>query len=325
MIDRDNKKWKDHLLHSSIPLEFEVVKYLNSKGAIADFEYSYLKNDENRTIKEFSYDIDASYVFGNNYVDLMIECKYRHRSTDWVFVPESYGGPSEIYPNAFLHPNDHFYRGLKFQYGGLFPKEFGPLCSKGIEIATTGDNSKSINQAIAQLSYAFSEKFIDGMIHQVDNLLGGEVIFYHIPIITTTANLYRLRADIGISAIEKADDIRSVADSYDCLVLRNRIGVELRNHNQAVFQKFQNSYPADVLKQKLNSFNESLDFVFSVIANEYCPQVIIVLRHTSDCRSLDSLFNYLKDIFAPSNELKEAIQKQRTEIEQMSLKFSAKE
>ncbi|MBI5573834.1 MAG: hypothetical protein HY919_04695 [Elusimicrobia bacterium] len=115
--------WKEYLLKSSIPLEFEVKKFLDSKGCISDFEYSYLRTNENNASKEFSYDIDASYICDEHFVELMIECKYRHQSTKWVFIPEKYVVLHEVYPNSFMHPNDHFCKKNKFLYSNSFPIE----------------------------------------------------------------------------------------------------------------------------------------------------------------------------------------------------------
>ena len=231
-----SNKWKDHLLKSSIPLEYEVKKFLDSKGCVTDFEYSYIKDDENRIPTEFSYDIDASYIKSPHFIDLMIECKYRHRGTHWVFIPEEYGGPDEIYQNAFMHPNDHFCK-YKFPFSGLFPIEFAPLCSKGIEITSKDFNPKSINQAIAQLSYAFPERIADGMLHQIEELSLSGFVFYHIPIIVTTANLFRLRSDVDIRTIEKATDLSEIADEHNSLVIKNKIGIQLRHHNQRVLKQ----------------------------------------------------------------------------------------
>jgi hypothetical protein len=324
-MDNEHKKiWKDHLLKSSLPLEYDVLKYLEQKGAIADFEYSYLKADENKTIKEFSYDIDASYIFPPHYVDLMIECKYRHQSTNWVFIPEDYGGPYEVYQNSFLHASDHFTKKLKFLYDGSFPFEYAPLCSRGIEIGSTGDNSKTIIQASTQLAYAFAGKMVDGMLHQADQLLGGEVIFYHIPIIITTAKLFRLRSNVSIEAIEHSDSIEQVADQHDSLVLKYRTGLDLRNHSQHVFERFKESYGVAKLQEKLHSYNDDLDFVFSVIANTYCPRSILVLHHSGDNKSLSKLFDYIESVLKPSQEILDGVNKHKESMNQMALNLETK-
>ncbi len=307
--------WKDHFLKSGLPLEFEVKKFLDGQGCIGSFDYTYMKKDETSNLKEFSYDIDAAYIQGSHYVDLMIECKYRHRSTNWIFVPEEYGGPDEVYPNSFLHPNSHFSKS-KFPYTDSFPINLGKLCSKGVELTTNGPDPKTIHQATTQLSYAFAERIADGMVHQIDKLLGG-MIFYHIPIVVTTANLYRLRDNVDIRSIESASQIEEVADKEDCLIMKVPKSVHLRNHSLNVLTIALHRYKRNELQKVLSSFNKDLDFVLSVVAQEYCPQAMVVLRHDSDCASLKKLFAYLKDTLAPSPELMAKIVAQQEDFQKM--------
>jgi len=201
--------WKEHLLKSGIPLEFEVKKYLESKGCISNFEYTYLRNNESQHPTEFSYDIDSSYIKGHHFVDLMIECKYRHESTKWVFLPEEYGGPDEIGFTDFMHKNSHFST-AKRVYDN-HPLAFAPLCSKGIELTSDGPNPKTITQAVTQLSYAMADRIVNGMHHQIDVVLGehfGGTDFYNIPIVITTATLYRLNEESGVQSIKDASNMR---------------------------------------------------------------------------------------------------------------------
>ena len=46
-------KWKDFLLKSGLPLEYEVKELLDKRKCISSFEYSYLRSDENKIINEF--------------------------------------------------------------------------------------------------------------------------------------------------------------------------------------------------------------------------------------------------------------------------------
>ena len=168
-------KWKDFLLKSGLPLENDVFRYLREKGAVPSFEYSYLRNDERQNEKQFSYDLDASYFRRGYGCGLMIECKYRHDSTTWVFTPDEYGGPEEIYETSFVHPFDRFVS-RKFPFSGIPVAKFAPLCSKGIEITSSGSNEKTITQGISQLSYAFAEQVVHAVSHQVNNLIEENMI-----------------------------------------------------------------------------------------------------------------------------------------------------
>ena len=52
-------KWKDCLLSSSLPFEFEIAKLLASAGFFISADYTYSRTDAGVT-KDFSVDIEAS-------------------------------------------------------------------------------------------------------------------------------------------------------------------------------------------------------------------------------------------------------------------------
>lgn len=188
--------WKDFLLKSGLPLEFEVMRYLENKKCIGGYEQSYIRESESNLEKEFSYDIDTSYIKDTHYVDLMVECKYRHESTKWVFTPESYNSYSDIQFASFLHPNDYFIKKERRDFVREFPIELAPLASKGIEITSSGQNPKTIDQAFAQLSYGMMAHIISAIQTQLLNRSQNDLgitTFYTVPIVVTTAKLFRMK------------------------------------------------------------------------------------------------------------------------------------
>lgn len=60
MQETENKNkestYKKALLKSGLPFEYEVCNYLRKNVFIVDFEYPYIKEDENGIQKEFLYD-----------------------------------------------------------------------------------------------------------------------------------------------------------------------------------------------------------------------------------------------------------------------------
>lgn len=306
------KSWKDVLLGSGLPLEYEIKRYLEDKGCIVDFEYSYLRANEANIERQFSYDIDAAYIKDDHFVTFMIECKYRHPSVRWIFAPESYGGSHELDSNAFMHPMDHFIPN-KFPYSGSFPRHLGPACSKGIELTPHGDNDKSINQALMQLSYAFAPKIADAIEHQVHQLLVTDVMFYHVPVIATTADIFRLRESATIGDIKAASALEDVATPESCLVLNYSSGIELRRYNANILASMRQSLGETVLLGSLNTFTDDLDHLFSVIAHHYSPRAIVVIK--ADQTSFDSLFAYIDELLFPSEQLSNEIKAQREAAE----------
>jgi hypothetical protein len=316
----NSKKLKVFLLKSSIPLEYEVKQLLDKYGCISSYEFTYLRHDENEVINEFSYDIDASYIKERHFFELMIECKYRELSTNWIFIPENYGGEDEIEPYSFIHPNDHFTQENKFL--SLDYEPLAPLCGKGIEINSNGQNPKTITQAINQLSYAMANKVVSGMEHQIEKLLTtSEIIFYNIPIIVTTANLYRLNKNVTIKEIKESDDISSILTKEDCLILKIPTGKHLENYNLQEFMQFIRKYGQDELNKKLKSFNEDIRFVCSVISQHYCPSAIAIVQFTESNQGFKKLFDFLNEIVEPTEKTIKRQRKRQKRFEEMTKTF----
>lgn len=311
------KTWKDHLLRSGLPLENDVKNMLTERGCVGSYEYSYLKEDENVVEKEFSYDIDAAYIKGIHFFEFMIECKYRHESTKWIFTPSSYEGFRELHPNEFLHANDHFVS-HRFPFKWSFPINFGPACGKGVEITTNGDNDKTIAQAIHQLGYAFAEKMASAFEHAIFGLLGDEHIFYHLPIIVTTADLWRLKEGATIAQIKKASDLSEIADQCDILIIDNTTGVQLEQFNNEVFTKFRERVGDKHLQKNLNTYTDDLDHFFSVISKHYCPSAFVVMKYDDQGVFIDKLFRYIHLLLNPDADLKEKLLKQARDEEKMT-------
>lgn len=316
------KSWKDYLLKSGLPLENDVKNYLDSKGCIASFEYSYLRRDESEIEKEFSYDIDASYIKEASFIDLMVECKYRHETTKWIFTPQAYGGTDEIDPNCFMHPSDHFVS-LKFPFKGLFPEQLAQLCSKGVEVTTSGDNEKTITQAISQLCYAFAPKIVNSIEHQIKKLLVDDYIFYHVPVIATTAELYRLKDDVDIDIIKSASNLEEISEKHNCLVLKHPIGTHLEKYNSEIFREYLSSIEETKLAEKLCSFTDDLSHLFSVLAAHYSPQAIVIVHYSKQDNGFDSLFEYIDRLIKPPVDLIRKLKKQEKRFEKIKKKWDS--
>lgn len=309
------KPWQQSLLSSGLPLESDILAYLESKkSCVAKFHYSYLKADELAIEREFSYDIDASYIRHRYFMDLMVECKYRHPGTRWVFAPGSYGGFGELDKNDFLHPFDHFVKPT-FPYSGRFPRELAPVCTKATELLPDGTNEKSVTQAVYQLAYALATKIESAVEHQVERLLVDDHIFFHIPIIATTAALHRLNDGVRIHDIRQAKELDEVATCEPCLILSYDIGAELYRHNMQVFAGLRRRLGDEKLKKSLSTFTKDLDHFFSVMARHYCPRAIVVLTVDANQTGFEKLFAYLDNIVSPSPDLLIELKTQEEEFQ----------
>jgi hypothetical protein len=321
-MEKNKSTWKDHLLKSGLPLEFEIKRFLDDKGCISNMERTYLRNNEAEVPTEFSYDIDSSYIKGDHFIDLMIECKYRHENVRWVFLPETYGSIDDINYTDFMHALDHF---NTHEYHHVdFPIAFGPLCSKGVELTSEGANPKTITQAIAQLSYAMADKVTNAVLHQTDAVLSTHfksTTFYSIPIIVTTAPLYRLRDDVDIQTIKVSEKLEDVATSEPFLILKAQPGSDLLKHNREIFSTFMIERGLEELTAKLKSFNSDPRFVFDNIARGDCPNSIVIIQHTPDNSGLIKFFEYINRVIKPDQEIFDLIKQRRDENKAFFEKF----
>ncbi len=297
-------KWKDYLLKSGLPLEYEVREILDARKCQTHFEQSYLRPDENNIINAFSYDIGSAYIPELNYFDMLIECKYRDPSTNWIFLPDYTTALGELTSTSFVHVNDHFTQEYKHPFRFNEIPSIAPVCSKGIEITTDGQNPKSISQAVAQLSYAMAETIVEGMTAQISAEKTGitEQIFYHIPIIVTTANLYRLKENINIDTIRKTDKLEDISTKEDYLILKTPNGKDLQRHSLNVFTEFINRYDKVTLNKLLKSYDKDISLICSAIARSFCPEGIFVIHHSKDSKGFEKLFELMDELAIPTEK-----------------------
>jgi len=302
-----NQKWKDYFLKSGVPLEFEIKKILDKNNCLTKYDESYLRENELNVETEFSYDINSVNIKDQNYFELMIECKYRDESTNWVFLPENIKWDKRsLALNSILHPNDYFTYENKFHFNPFEMPYLAQSCSKGIEITTHGQNPKSITQAVSQLSYAMSKKILDTIIHHLESNDGCEDnIHYHIPIIVTTANLYLLNDNMTIKSIKDCNDLNDVGTKQKHLIFNCNIGKDLEDYNKKVLSKILKRFDKDFLNRRIGSrhFN-NFDSFISAVSRILCPSNIYIVQHTEDSETFDDLFEILKEVSYPDKTIR---------------------
>jgi hypothetical protein len=314
------KPWQQALLSSGLPLENDLRAYLTSKGCIANFEYSYLKPDEHTVEREFSYDLDASYIKGHHFIDLMVECKYRYPGTRWIFTPDEYAGSGELYPNDFMHPFDHFIKG-KFRFSGSFPRQLAPVCSKAVELLPDGTNEKTIVQSLSQLAYAFAPKVTSAIEHQINRWLVDDHIFYNVPIVATTAQLFRMKDGVRIQNIRESKELEEIAVLSPCLVMNYTAGAELYRYNVDTFNALLARTDLKKLKAALHSHTKDLSHFFSVLANHYCPRAIVFVTVDEAQSGFEQLFAYIDELIKPSTGLLAELAAQERELADLVATF----
>jgi len=305
--------WKKHLLKSGLPFEYEVKECFYKYGCTIWDEYSYLKKDESNIEKEFSYDLDANKWNGGYSIDFMIECKYKTEPTKWFFTPDPYSYQNDLNQNSFFHPVDHFTENLflfnRMPFYKVIEEPLGPFCLKGVEIYHDKPVETNIFRAINQLSYAFIDKTISAF----DNQLDGEVkmfndtVFLKIPLIITNADLHLINENITTKEIENASSIEEISTEHDFLIFHNKIGEHLREFNLMKLAAFFSRIEKKRVDERINTFTKDINHFCNVIASNYSPESILIMKHDDKQDNYKKLFDYINFLTTKSAELDERI------------------
>jgi hypothetical protein len=314
-----NNKWKDYLLKSGLPLEFEVKKVLDKLGFWSKNEFSYFRENENNILTEFSYDIDSEILVADHCFELLIECKYRDESTNWLFLPEEYNDSTRgIGTTDFRNTNDFFY---PKEYSDLFKVlniiKVSPLCSKGIEICTTGQNPKTIDQAISQISYGIVDKVILAMEKQLKAEEEELFIYHHVPVIVTTANLLRLNKNVTIESIKAANEIHELSSNHDILLVEPTLSLDLKKYAYRKLSEFEAKYTSDYLNERLNPKFKKHGRDFAYYKDEIAsfPNGVVVMTHSQNGQSFKKLLNAFWEIAQPSKKVTDKIEKLFSDVD----------
>lgn len=304
-----DNNWKNHLLKSGLPFEYEVKECFVKNGCTVWDEYSYLKSDENNIEKEFSYDLDANTWQGGHSIDFMVECKYKTEPTKWFFTPDPYSYQQDLNKNSFFHPVDHFTENTflfnRMPFYNVIEDALGPFCLKGVEIFKNQSIEINISRAINQLSYAFIDKVISAFDGQMDKEVAmfNNSIFLQIPMIITNADLHLINQNITTKEIEKANSIEEISTQHDFLIFHNKIGEHLRDYNLNKLAGFFAGKEKELVDKKMNTFTKDLNHFVNVIATNYSPECILIMKHDEKHENYSKLFNYINFLTKKSPEL----------------------
>jgi len=278
------KGWKDHLLSSGVPLEYSVRRVFEELGIRQPEEFKYERKNADGVPQVFSVDIVSTGIDLQRrfWVESLVECKYRHDGTKWVFTPMEY--QHDIYRPRF--------RDLFVTLDQCCPdkkldptilndlRDYFPLCGKGIELLPEDTNPKSIEQAVKQLRYGVIAKTVDALIHQIDKLLGDFIpIFVFLPIIVTTAELWRLKTNTTIEEIRAAEEISNVADRHDFVVLMEDPDNLDRRYTTTLLQE---SLDADQQAEMNRLLQETMKQTFPFFVDHfsaYVPSLFLVISY----------------------------------------------
>ena len=246
------RNWKDGLLSSSLPLEFETAKLLAKRdfGVSADYTYGRI---DNNSLKEFSVDIHAySYPANRVIFNLLVECKQKSPNKKWLFLPD----PNEpdwdrFIPGSTLRFVDEFsgeYFGSKDAFRRL--ERQIPVAYKGTEINLAKGEvyDTDIKHGIAQLRYALP-RLLREMLEDANVIGEAGLPFIMCPILVTTADLLMMNKTASLSKVTRCSNLEQLSKSVPYVILRSDYGPDFENycrHQEFMYlTKFRDDFEAN--------------------------------------------------------------------------------
>lgn len=246
-----NQKWKDKLLSSSFPLEYEAMKLIASEGFSVSSEFTYSRLDNN-VKKDFSVDINALDFtpFGNpnevtSDVHFLVECKYRKSGTNWLFLPDpNIDDYSSFTLGHTIRAVDNF---TKSKLGGNSVVSFDenenlPFCIKGVEVdvINSAAHDGQIRHGLSQLQYALPAMFKNLINSATFESPDQAIPFFICPILLTNAPLLVAKENFSMESVINSDCLEDITREVSYLVTYYDISPDFTEHCQSEFEsKFQ--------------------------------------------------------------------------------------
>lgn len=303
-------KWKNHILKSGVPLEHDTKLVLKDLAIVAPKEYEYIKMNEYGIPTTFSIDIYCSKIYKDMglWLDLLIECKYKHDSIKWLFISDFFDTlfKSGIPRDAFIFLDQLVDdRKINNEYLNSFSNKYD-LASRGIELLDKKYNPAAIREGIYQLRFGIVD-LVSSQIHQQFNDIqqkkSAKWINVVIPIIVTTAELWVTKPEFSMEKIRGVEHFEDLAEKTDFLFLREEPTNYLTSFSRDRLLNSFNHEQISILdkmfsKTKYKSYHTFVKFfsyhypvLFLIVQFPYFRQIVSQLFSFFESSSL-----YLKEI-----------------------------
>ncbi len=254
-----SNKWKDRLLSSSIPLEYEVGRILKEENYYVDFDFTYQRLDDKEE-KEFSIDLSAMGFSPFNdsskcdlEIELLIECKYRNPDVKWAFLPNLlHDDEIESEGRRIIHYIDEF---SEFRLN-TWDKSFKikDISNKGVEInISNGEvHDTGIHHGVSQLIFAMPVVLARMIGNSLENALEDVQPYAYCSILVTTADLKILNKDFSIEAVKNAETLENISRDVPFLIFRTDLYPSFEKHCKNLFKDF----PEEDTEERFEYYND---------------------------------------------------------------------
>ena len=299
MNKRPNKKWKDALLRTSLPLEYLVAEQLSDLRFGIQGEYYYLRPNEQGIPTEFSIDIWAvteliqkkHRMWAN--INYLIECKYCHPGITWLFAPHTKSDTEHLFEGSTVYTLDKLCTRQIFDKRPIWnlAKKF-PICFKGVEIHQKDATSQNIERGRSQLRYGTIRLAIHLFETQMSTFHDEDLYIEFIcPMLITTAELFVLKNGLGLNDFRNVNELSEIAYEVPALILANPFSQVFEDYADEIIKNIHSTYPTiderieqlDGILNKINGESEdhksarvpiSISFDFDI--REIARRILIV-------------------------------------------------
>lgn len=284
------KNWKDHLLRSGVPLEYQVARMVAEHGMSVDADFAFVRRDISGE-KEWSVDIAATEFVDNRKGNvlyqnsLLIECKYRSPEKIMLFIGDPNIEYSPITLGRTIQAIDfHTPHHISTSAFEAMDREI-TFAYKGIEIHETGAVEQDIRHAIQQLRYAIPLNIKRRIDFGINAHPSDVIPMFFANILVTNAQIRVMADGIDLKAIGRANSIEEISNAASYVGLYSDYGPDYETHFRSVF--------ADQHEERVQSARHVGDRL--ALSGKELGSFDSPTRYVEDLRSAD---RYLCSIFS---------------------------
>lgn len=229
---KKKKNWKSNLLSSGLPLEYEAANILVSNHFVISADFTYQRKGIN-----YSVDIKADTIIppsvppeGTGFLTLLVECKYRHPDTKWLF----FGDPNEIKASDVIGMSirtiDEYSQYLLNREEIIDFDANLSQCYKGTEILYDERiDDTEVKHGIEQLQYALPRLYTLLIFSWIQSSKYCPPIFF-CPILLTTSELYIAKTGLTMEQLKDSEAITDFADKVPFFLYISNCGWDFEQY-----------------------------------------------------------------------------------------------
>lgn len=233
------KDWKEVLLRSGVPLEYEVGQLLASKGFDVDADFPYMRKDVEGE-KEHSIDVMAEKPLDtgradSSHISLLVECKYRSPEKTLLLFEAPLSPNTPLHVAGTVHAYDEFVP--YYLKGDCFRKveEDLSIVYKGVELHTNDAVERDFRRSVEQLRYAAPVALRRGLDMTLFGHPADNGAWFFAKVVVTNARIMLVGGDVDVARVQAADRLEDVAEEIDGAILFSEYGPDYERHFKGVF------------------------------------------------------------------------------------------